>query len=293
MPWLMALLRNSTLPGSTKSRRQRQQVRGRPASSRRPTARRRWPPRRGRRRGCRRSPCSMPMMPSEKLSTSISKPARTLPSTARSNCFSAQAGERAHDHRAEEHRRPLRVANSVMPPMITPTVAMAPTTAPRLPVDHLAAGVADQDGQEKVRAWGRPAWPGRRWAASRLDEHRRDQAPGDEGADVRHDHAGQVAAEFLNPGAEAGSFKVLVDACVRKSGHHLLPYSAGQRLDAQPGGGCPHRNLEGKTNRSQVNRRTLMLDRVVFGAWATKRARDARRGPSGRGTGQREAEPST
>src|SRR5256885_6380767 len=36
-----------------------------------------------------------------------------------------------------------------------------------------------------------------------LDEERRDDAPGDEGGDVRHDHAGQEGAELLNgyPGA--------------------------------------------------------------------------------------------
>jgi hypothetical protein len=84
------------------------------------------------------------MMPAEKLLTSISKPALTLPSIERSNHLSSSAA-----------------------------------SGPMIGLVRQPAG---------------------------RDEQRGDQAPGDERADVRHDHAREVAAETLDPGASPGAF---------------------------------------------------------------------------------------
>ena len=67
----------------------------------------------------------MPMMPREKLSTSISNPLATRPWTARSNCLRTQAAS-----------GPMTMAPrnmGVSLPTITPIVAKAPMTAPRCP----------------------------------------------------------------------------------------------------------------------------------------------------------------
>ena len=63
-------------------------------------------------------------MPAEKLLTSISKPALILPSHSRSSCFMIHAAS-----------GPMIMApmNIGMPaPTMTPTVAMVPTTPPRV-----------------------------------------------------------------------------------------------------------------------------------------------------------------
>ena len=132
MPWLIALLRNSTLPGSTNSEASGSRFAATsqftPSEST-PT----MPATTGPTPRVPRIANSMPKMPSEKLSTTISKPARTLPSMARSNCLRTQPAKGPMIIAPRNIGVPVRVANSVMPPMITPAVAMAPITAPRCP----------------------------------------------------------------------------------------------------------------------------------------------------------------
>ena len=123
-PWLMALLRNSTLAGSTTTE----------AIGSRFALTSAWTPLPSRvTRNSTTGPMprrprmaiSMPMMPSEKLSTSISKPLRTLPSRAWSNFLSTQAAK------GPMIIAPRNMGMSAL--MTTPMVAMAPMTAPRWP----------------------------------------------------------------------------------------------------------------------------------------------------------------
>ena len=64
-------------------------------------------------------------MPAEKLSTSISKPGRILPSHSASIFFISQPPS------GPMIMAPMNIGTSA--PATTPIVAMAPTTAPRLP----------------------------------------------------------------------------------------------------------------------------------------------------------------
>ena len=130
MPWLMALLRNRTFAGSTKM-----EARGsRPAATSQLT-----PPASTAMIAATMGPTpseprmasSMPMMPSEKLSMTISKPAGTRPSISVSNFFRTQAAKGPMTIAPRNMGVPSSVDMSVMPPMITPMVAMAPMTAPR------------------------------------------------------------------------------------------------------------------------------------------------------------------
>ena len=68
---------------------------------------------------------SMPMMPAEKLFTSISKPLLTRPSIALSKRLMAQPPS------GPTIMAPMNMGMSV--PTMTPMVVMAPTTAPRSP----------------------------------------------------------------------------------------------------------------------------------------------------------------
>ena len=123
-PWLMALLRNSTLAGSMKIDVKRQQVvvdqevdgvAGGPVNAdtigpmpKKPKIAR-----------------IRPRMPAEKLSTSISKPGLILPSQIASSFFISQPPS------GPMIIAPRNIGTSA--PAITPMVAIAPTTPPRMP----------------------------------------------------------------------------------------------------------------------------------------------------------------
>ena len=68
---------------------------------------------------------SIPRMPAEKLSMSISKPGRILPSHIASSFFMAQPPS------GPMIIAPMNIGTSA--PVTTPMVAIAPTTPPRLP----------------------------------------------------------------------------------------------------------------------------------------------------------------
>ena len=216
-PWLMALLRNRTLAGSTKI----------DASGSRWASTSAWTPLPSHFTSTsttgpmpRRPRIAMmpPRMPSEKLSMSISKPLGTLPSIGLVELLEQERRERRDDHRAEEHGDVGADDDA--------HGREGADDGPALTVDHAAAGVADEDrqqvGDDRADQLGqvlvrRPA---------RGDEHGGDEAPGDERADVRHDHAGHEAAEALDLGANAGSLKILVDPSVGQcSGHVVDPFS--------------------------------------------------------------------
>ncbi len=123
-PWLMALLRNSTLPGSIRmlasgSRcTETSQLTAPPISPLSHSTMGAMP---------KKAPIesSMPTMPAEKLFTSISKPARILPSQMRSTCLITHAPS------GPMIMAPMNIG--MLLPTITPMVAMLPTTPPRTP----------------------------------------------------------------------------------------------------------------------------------------------------------------
>ena len=124
-PWLIALLRNSTLAGSTRidasgSRLFVDQAVDAVAGALvNHVDDRADAPRR------RASAMPPPMMPAEKLSTSISKPGRILSSISLSNSLRMYAAS------GPMIIAPRNIGTSA--PTTTPTVATAPTTAPRWP----------------------------------------------------------------------------------------------------------------------------------------------------------------
>ena len=81
-----------------------------------------------------------PMMPAEKLSTSISKPGLTLPSISLSNSLRMYAVSGPDDHRAEEHRHVGADDDADRRHRTDHGTALA--------VDQPAAGVADEDRQQ-------------------------------------------------------------------------------------------------------------------------------------------------
>jgi hypothetical protein len=122
-------------------------------------------------------------------------------------------GERAHDHRAEEHRDRRAGDHTDSRDRADDTTAGV--------VDHTATRVGDEEGQEvgdhrtdetgpdatigrfaTTEDWGVLPAPGLDRAVltepAGRDEHRGDEAPRDERADVRHDHAAEERAEALD-----------------------------------------------------------------------------------------------
>ena len=123
-PWLMALLRNSTLPGSTRidtrpsrwwsiSQLTPSSARSASQDTEGPIAH--WP----------KIAITAPMMPALKLSTSISNPGRILPSISPSHSLTMYAAA------GPISIAPRNIGTSA--PTTTPTVATAATTAPRWP----------------------------------------------------------------------------------------------------------------------------------------------------------------
>ena len=192
----------------------------------------------------------MPRMPAEKLFTSISKPARILPSQSLSICLVIQAASGPMIIAPEEHRDVRADDDAHSGDRGHDAAALA--------VDHAAAGVGDEERQQvgdhgahetdvplegaavalgQRRHSARPAdESGVTAAADDLgdrcpvppegalraeepggDEEHRDEAPGDEGRDVRHDHAGEERAEPLHPDSEATFFGAAVDVVVMMS----------------------------------------------------------------------------
>ena len=103
-PWLMALFRNSTLAGSMMMLASGSRLCSTSQSTPLPSAVAR---RRRRSARTRRSPTTASTaaaMPAEKLLTSISKPGLILPSQMLVELLHHPGGQRAHDHRADEHR---------------------------------------------------------------------------------------------------------------------------------------------------------------------------------------------
>ena len=101
------------------------------------------------------------------------------------------ARERPHDHGTHEHRRArIRLDDA--------HDRNRPHDRAARPADHLAARVGDEERQRipEERADERTEFLVRQPA--RVDEERRCQPPGDEGADVGHDHARQELSERLN-----------------------------------------------------------------------------------------------
>ena len=86
---------------------------------------------------------------------------------------------------------PRNIGMSV--PAMTPMVAIAPTTPPRIAVDHPAAGVADQDRQQ-------------------VGDHRADDAAAGEVAPAAD--LGHPAARVPQPGKMAGSQPALMNRAV-------------------------------------------------------------------------------
>ena len=124
MPWLIALLRNKTLPGST----------NRDARGSSPAVTRAYTPFSsaptitaitGPMASLPRTAISSPTMPIEKVSMSISKPAGTLPSMTLSRSLRTKAAS------GPMIMAPRNMGMST--PTMTPIVAMAPMTAPRWP----------------------------------------------------------------------------------------------------------------------------------------------------------------
>lgn len=123
-PWLMALLRKSTLAGSMKI-----EVSGsRSCPTRKSTP---WPAPRVKADTTGPTPknpmtaITRPAMPAEKLFTSISKPGRILPSHNASSFLMTQPPN------GPMIIAPMNIGTS--DPATTPMVVMAPTTAPRVP----------------------------------------------------------------------------------------------------------------------------------------------------------------
>ena len=111
-------------------------------------------------------------------------------------------GGRADDHRAQEHRDVRADDHAHRGDGTDHRAALA--------MDHSAAGVADEyreqigDDRTDHRREGLIGHP------PVGDEQGRQQAPGDEGADVRHDHSGELSAEALDAGTEPVALQVLV-----------------------------------------------------------------------------------
>ncbi len=124
MPWLTALLRNRTLAGSMKML-----VSGRSPLWTRNSTTLLAPSLKAFTTGPITSMPKMaraaPTMPAEKLSISISKPGLTRPSHTLSSFFMIQAVS------GPMSMAPMNIGISV--PTITPMVATAPTTPPRMP----------------------------------------------------------------------------------------------------------------------------------------------------------------
>ena len=110
-------------------------------------------------------------------------------------------GERPDDHGPEEHRD-VRADDDAHR-------RHGADDGSTLAVDQAAAGVADQDGQQ--HGDDRPDQRGQLLVGPPAggDEEGGDQAPRDERGNVGHDHAGQVAADPLDRGLDAGPFAVL------------------------------------------------------------------------------------
>ena len=124
IPWLIALFKNKTFAGSMKIL----------ASGNRPASKINCTP------AARKSvnaltagPISLyaisvskpPIIPAEKLFTSISNPALTFPSISLSNCLIA------HPPKGPTIIAPRNIG--ILAPTITPIVTVAPTTPPRIP----------------------------------------------------------------------------------------------------------------------------------------------------------------
>ena len=67
-----------------------------------------------------------------------------------------------------------------------------------LAAHHLAAGIADQQGKEVVEHGGDHLCDGFIGEPAVRDEQGGDEAPGNEGADVGHDHAAEEPPKFLH-----------------------------------------------------------------------------------------------
>ena len=106
--------------------------------------------------------------------------------------------ERARDHGAEEHRAAAVVVGLADRADDDAHGGDGRDHAAAGVVDHAAAGVRDEQRQHEEqdrRDEGRDV--GVRQVAGR-DEEGREQAPGDERRDVRHDHAAEERAELLH-----------------------------------------------------------------------------------------------
>ncbi len=123
-PWLMALLRNSTLAGSTMIETSGSRFRE-TSQSTAPPSTALMPSMTGPKAKKPRIARTMPRMPAEKLFTSISKPGRILPSHSLSMRLVIQAAI-----------GPMIIAPrniGMFVPTMTPMVAIVATTPPRSP----------------------------------------------------------------------------------------------------------------------------------------------------------------
>ncbi|MCY1221847.1 hypothetical protein D9M72_339180 [compost metagenome] len=72
-------------------------------------------------------------------------------------------------------------------------------------MDHAAAGVADQERKQEGDHRANELGQFLIGSKARRNEEGRDDAPGDESADVGHDHSGQERPEFLDANPQAGA----------------------------------------------------------------------------------------
>jgi hypothetical protein len=108
-----------------------------------------------------------------------------------------EGGERAYDHRSEEHRN-VRADNDA-------DRRDGADDGATLAVDEAATGVADENRQQHFDHWADEFGEESVGQPSGGDEQRGDKPPGDERADVRHDHGRQVTAHTLDARLEAGA----------------------------------------------------------------------------------------
>ncbi len=104
--------------------------------------------------------------------------------------FDAPAAQGTADHGPDEHGA-LRGGNRAQGGQGAGDRAL-------LPAHGLAAGIADQDGEQEAEHGSHHAVDGLVGEPAVRNEEGGDQAPGDEGSDVGHDHAAEEPSKFLN-----------------------------------------------------------------------------------------------